>query len=514
MDMKDEFDDLSFPEIPYSVLVELAGEGSTTTPLQDATVPQQVEKEEQDTVSEDSLWDDIEFAEEDYLSVNLLEPTSTPDRNKQVDPDPSQLAPIVLHFSQSSSASDLGDIEDFKMNPSRNIMTFMERFRRQKSLSVSNLVHPFWCEYKAKYDLIGQKHLGVEKRPMEFEVERKVIENEKEVIKKVPMKIDREIAVASEKQTVIGREVHRKLEKEVIPDQLIYIITHKRVEDYAIKLIYMIERMQGLVEKGKSRELPVLGLIHGIPITGIIDDLRLVTFSPGTSGSSPLPRPVGKNSLFITDFKTVRSARFKYQVSDDYKLQMMLYKHLLDGLLSPTFDWIQLFEANELDSREIFGDEFIAQLSLNYQETNLSNLAKVQNLEDVVIAWKDTVESLKLANGLVETELSIQYRLPGDSSPGPSSNLQSDSNEDTERVRDSTVLATRTFDYDVEFLQHKLNQALDFWLGQRPLKGVPIGETWKCGVCEYKKDCEWRAEQAAVLSQRSPSRPPSSATFS
>jgi hypothetical protein len=61
------------------------------------------------------------------------------------------------------------------------------------------------CEYKAKYDLVGYKHLGVEKRPMEFEVEKRVIENDKEVVKKVKMRVDRDLAVSSEKQTVIGR---------------------------------------------------------------------------------------------------------------------------------------------------------------------------------------------------------------------------------------------------------------------------------------------------------------------
>jgi hypothetical protein len=144
MDTKDEFDDLSFPEVSFSLLVDLAGEEPAATPP-DPTAPQQVEQEELDTGSEDGLWNDIEeITENDYLTLDLLEASPTPELNKQVDPSPAQLAPLALHFSQTSSSSDLEDIEDLGMNPSRNILSFMERFRRKKSLSVSNLVHPFW----------------------------------------------------------------------------------------------------------------------------------------------------------------------------------------------------------------------------------------------------------------------------------------------------------------------------------------------------------------------------------
>lgn len=40
---------------------------------------------------------------------------------------------------------------------------------------------------------------------MEFEVEKRVVENDKEVVKKVKMRVNRDLAVASEMQTVIGR---------------------------------------------------------------------------------------------------------------------------------------------------------------------------------------------------------------------------------------------------------------------------------------------------------------------
>lgn len=138
-------------------------------------------------------------------------------------------------------------------------------------------------------------------------------------------------------------------------------------------------------------------------------------FDPSRSRSSPSPRSGGDKSLFIGDFKTVKTTRLKYHVPDEYKLQVMLYKYLLDDLLSSTFNWIHLFEINDLNSQEIFGDAFIAQIVVSYPETAL---AEARNLEDVVVAWKEAVESLNLKDGVVESELNIQYRLPEKSSSG------------------------------------------------------------------------------------------------
>lgn len=67
-------------------------------------------------------------------------------------------------------------------------------------------------------------------------------------------------------------------------------------------------------------------------------------------------------------------------------------------------------------------------------------------------------------------------------------------------------MARQTFEYDEDFLQQAVSQALEFWLGTRQHIGVDIKETWKCDVCEYKADCEWREEQASVYSQKMTSK--------
>jgi len=66
----------------------------------------------------------------------------------------------------------------------------------------------------------------------------------------------------------------------------------------------------------------------------------------------------------------------------------------------------------------------------------------------------------------------------------------------------SDIIDVKSFNYDETFMKETVKHSLEFWNGRRPLEGVSIGDTWKCDVCEYKADCEWREEQAAIFSQR------------
>ena len=51
-------------------------------------------------------------------------------------------------------------------------------------------------------------------------------------------------------------------------------------------------------------------------------------------------------------------------------------------------------------------------------------------------------------------------------------------------------------------MMRSVREAMDFWLGKRPIIGVSPENAWKCNVCEYKDDCEWRQEQAALFAQK------------
>jgi hypothetical protein len=60
------------------------------------------------------------------------------------------------------------------------------------------------CEYKAKYDLVGFKHRGADQRPAIFEIEKKVVVENKEVIEKVSIRVDKTVAKFVETRAIIG----------------------------------------------------------------------------------------------------------------------------------------------------------------------------------------------------------------------------------------------------------------------------------------------------------------------
>jgi hypothetical protein len=60
---------------------------------------------------------------------------------------------------------------------------------------------------------------------------------------------------------------------------------------------------------------------------------------------------------------------------------------------------------------------------------------------------------------------------------------------------DSAVTDRRSFMYDEKYLQEGLDDAVRFWRGGPPERGVSAEEVWKCKTCEYISGCEWRAKK-------------------
>jgi hypothetical protein len=205
----DSFDEFSFPEISPELWAELERAALSTQTLEIVPVTPQAQI---DTDSDDNLWADFpEPSSEDWPEPDSpIIPSPEPDR-------------VPLHYL-GFAAQDIIDIEDYEdMGKLKSMASLIRPSRAAGSLSVSNIVHPLWsvrsivmsfmriklkwmyrCEYKAKYDLVGLKHQGADQRPAVFEIEKTVIVENKEVIKKVPIHVDKAVAKASEKQAILG----------------------------------------------------------------------------------------------------------------------------------------------------------------------------------------------------------------------------------------------------------------------------------------------------------------------
>ncbi|KAH9923591.1 exonuclease V [Fomitopsis serialis] len=66
---------------------------------------------------------------------------------------------------------------------------------------------------------------------------------------------------------------------------------------------------------------------------------------------------------------------------------------------------------------------------------------------------------------------------------------------------EARILGSKEFMVDDKLLDDYLDSVLQWWLGQRPPKGVDIELTRRCLNCEYVEGCEWRAKKAMETRQ-------------
>ncbi|KAG0477055.1 hypothetical protein HPP92_013896 [Vanilla planifolia] len=139
-----------------------------------------------------------------------------------------RLMPSLLSQSQPS------DIEDSaKPLPKRSLF---REFRARRGLTVTDITATEWCEKQMEYALLRGK----------------------------PKRTEAMIA---------GSNRHVQLEDEVV--ERIEIQT-KSIEDlWAVKFLNFIVGVNQLLFEGVTRELPVVGLVEGVWLKGVIDEVRM-----------------------------------------------------------------------------------------------------------------------------------------------------------------------------------------------------------------------------------------------
>ncbi|KAL4876259.1 exonuclease V [Aspergillus karnatakaensis] len=64
------------------------------------------------------------------------------------------------------------------------------------------------------------------------------------------------------------------------------------------------------------------------------------------------------------------------------------------------------------------------------------------------------------------------------------------------------VLGDRSFLFDPTSLQSYIDDQMNWWRGERTPRGVEVMEAWKCRICEFKDECEWRQEREWAYANR------------
>ncbi|KAH7923884.1 hypothetical protein BV22DRAFT_1130261 [Leucogyrophana mollusca] len=445
-------------------------------------------------------YDLAEFTEEDFAQFDadiLSEPApqageehpqsplhSTIDKGKSISGDPS------IHIEFESSASTTANPvapstgQDLHAVPGPRYMqrtvsrqSPFQRYRSwKKTLSVTDLISPAWCEVQFDYGLRQRRHKPLEKRPSSF-----VSAAGKEI------QVQQRVAEKNDRTLRRGKSVHEKLEREIHPEQVAVTVTTDE-ERWGLRLYNMMSGLREIVLHGVTREFPVFCITHGQVVIGIIDEVQKspviikgAECSTGTKRVSrtPCPSPVKKRqrrapsppqlptpptstttdppteasapaqslgaeysssvhgcyirqgsqpplsretdkapfNLRLIDYKTRRS--FSLPSEEDAscsKLQLMLYHRMLSSVLSPgLIDFSALWNQLGISPTHPFSDQFVREIGW-WDQTHLGSSRASLNLNGMVEQWWVAVHSAECAGyGLVgvNSELQIVYRSPG-----------------------------------------------------------------------------------------------------
>ncbi|KAI4976700.1 hypothetical protein ZWY2020_050307 [Hordeum vulgare] len=294
-----------------------------------------------------------------------------------------------------------GDIEDSAPPPRRSLLS---RFRERRALAVTDITATEWCD-----------------KQMEFVLEHG--------------KPERTEAMKA------GSDRHAQLEQEVI--ERVDIAVRSPEELWAVKFMNFIVGSNQLLFNGMTRELPVIGIVEGSWMVGIIDELRMpmdgISFHP-----------------VLVDTKT----RFKATIPSEAqkrngRLQLMCYKYLWDSSISEKFPTENFFSYFDLNPNFLLSDDvkrYISSIGFD-----------AQTFGDVLKYYKITCHTLSRS----QEQLILRYELQ----------------------EDHSLLEEYQFSYDAQWFKDQIQETLSFWLGAREHKYVTEEEGWKCKFCKFAPIC-------------------------
>ncbi|KAH8804678.1 putative exonuclease V [Xylogone sp. PMI_703] len=362
-------------------------------------------------------------------------------------------------------------------NGSRNTRSPLQRFRTppKKPLSVTDLVSPAWCELQYWYTLTRTKYGRKDPTPA---MRR-------------------------------GSEVHQKLESEVHTTVQIDVETEE--EKWALRLWNVIIGLRTLRFEGLTRELEVWGTVDGLLVNGVIDELSFNC--PDTTLEESLQvghddhlngTPITSQRIYITDVKTRLAKTLPSGVAfRPTRMQLMLYYDLLNRLASNEVDFSIISSRYNLDVNAPFSDSFIVntgRLDDVFYDAS-SHLSQDGDME----TDKDGISTLLAYNSLSKlwalmiTE--FQRTFDADKTLSPILNAEYRSSID------GKVVGNKSFLMDKVALDEYVKRELEWWKGERKPEGVAIQEAFKCQICEFADQCEWRLEKVKMTG-----RPPKKKT--
>ncbi|KAB5550352.1 hypothetical protein PHYPO_G00052800 [Pangasianodon hypophthalmus] len=298
------------------------------------------------------------------------------------------------------------DAEDSRIPPLRF---------RKLHLSVSLLSEQTWCEKKVVYGFLKPQIRRKEKQRIELQT---------------------------------GTSIHLARELEVHDVVPINIQTHE--DAVAISLINMLHMIPSLESGQCVREFPVFGIVEGVYLKGIIDELSYNQ----------------KGELVLKDLKTRKHDSLPGAAQAlGHRFQVGLYKLLFDALVRGEVKKEHILEHLKLRASLALGTEVITHAA---------------NVRINVVTFGELLDAFLLTLSCSDLPcvdvLQLEYCHQGSSS----------------------FIGTVLVQFDESQLRAELRGFLEYWRGLREPKGVDIEEAWKCTLCPYEEICDWRKNISQV----------------
>ncbi|PVH94249.1 hypothetical protein DM02DRAFT_539876 [Periconia macrospinosa] len=358
--------------------------------------------------------------------------------------------------------------------------TPLQRFRARRPLSVTDLISPAWCELQYWYTLT---------------------------------KYGRKPPTRAMKA---GTKIHHALEEEV--HTIVPVQVNTKEDRFGLRIWNTIQGLRCLRDAGLTRELEVWGIIEGQVINGVIDELSFtcpdreledkIDLSKTAKNGGTLPlgqlnieQAFSKAStnasqhdnsdawignlepdrrIYITDVKT-RGVRTipKGASLRPTRMQLMLYRKLLESLSLNTVDAETVLRRYHLSPLQPFSDSFMMGVGdhgdtendqRDLDPSNISDREEIRSHPNLLSLWSLMIHEFQQIATSFSDILRVEFRYS----------------------KTSHVIGSEFIVYDPEVVDAYSEDEIKWWEGNREAKGVEIEEAFKCRICDFAEVCTWR----------------------
>ena len=341
-----------------------------------------------------------------------------------------------------------------------------------------------------------------------------------------------------------GSAVHKVLEDQV--HVTVAVDVHSKEDGWGLRLWNVIQGLKTLRETGITRELEIWGVVDGLVVNGVIDELsyicpepelenledttntakrmlapdqRTITdfLGPSTLESHgtdvfkkpPSSSPERPPKIYITDVKT-RGTRSvpKGPSFRPTLMQLMLYHRILSDFATNKVIADVIFDRYSLEADASFSDGFIAQIG----SLNQDDIPALENPQDppsqeedsaLPSSSQDSMTVLLAHNSLRKLWTLMMQEFARTFSAGAKS-IGNVLRAEYRTPTDGEILGNKTFLYDDKVIEEYLGSEMRWWRGERPAEGVCVEEAYKCRTCDFFDECSWRRNkiEEATLKMR------------